>query len=170
MGSSKPVSRKNDLVVQEHDGEILIYDLIDNRALCLNEASARVWRACDGTNSVEDISRAVGNEDLVWLALAELKKEKLIDHGPTTPKKFDGMSRREVIRKIGLGSLVALPIVASVVAPPAVFAISVCPTTNPPGCPTTGGSRAPGCGCSGNGNCTSGTCIPAAGSSIACCA
>ena len=75
MGSSKPVSRKNDLVVQEHDGEILIYDLTHNRALCLNETSARVWRACDGINSVEDISKAVGSEDLVWLALAELKKE-----------------------------------------------------------------------------------------------
>src|SRR3982750_1614851 len=117
MGSKKPLSRKNDLVIQEHDGEILIYDLTDNRALCLNETSARVWRACDGTNSVEDISRLVGNEDLVWLALAELKKEKLVDHGPAMPEKFGGMSRRQVIRKIGVGSMIALPVIASLVAP-----------------------------------------------------
>ena len=129
MGKSeKPLSRKEDLVVQEMNGEVLIYDLRENKAFCLNETSALVWQACDGTKSVADISRSVGSEDIVWLALEELKKEKLIDHAAKPSEKFAGMSRREVIKKIGLGSMIALPIVASIVAPTAAYAASVCNT------------------------------------------
>jgi hypothetical protein len=165
MGSSKPVSRKNDLVVQEHDGEILIYDLTDNRALCLNETSARIWRACDGTNSVEDIGRAVGNEDLVWLALAELKKEKLIDHEPVTPDRFAGVSRREAIRRVGMASLIALPVIASLTAPAAAQA-GTCTQTST-GC--TGSSRPRGCNCSSTSNCLPGLTCNAAVSGGTCC-
>lgn len=32
-----PLSRKNDLVVQELDGEVMIYDLNANKAFCLNK-------------------------------------------------------------------------------------------------------------------------------------
>lgn len=129
MGNrEKPLSRKDDLFVQEMNGEVLIYDLRENKAFCLNETSALVWQACDGTNSVTDISRTVGSEDIVWLALEELKKEKLIDHRSEPSTKFAGMSRREVIKKIGIGSMIALPVVASIVAPTAAYAASVCNT------------------------------------------
>ncbi len=104
MSNNKPVGRKEDIIVQDLDNEVLIYDLNDNRAMCLNETSAAVWRACDGRNSVADIVKSVGNDDVVWLALAELKKEKLIDYHVETPAKFDGLSRREVIKTIGISS------------------------------------------------------------------
>jgi hypothetical protein len=35
-----PKSRQNDLVVQELEGEVLIYDLSINKAYCLNPTSA----------------------------------------------------------------------------------------------------------------------------------
>lgn len=124
-----PKSRKNDLVVQEMDGEILIYDLSDNKAFSLNETSALVWELCDGNNSISEISQELSkklkantNEELVWLALDQLKKEKLIENEEIVPASFEGLSRREVIRKIGLGSMIALPIVSSIVAPTSVSA------------------------------------------------
>ena len=176
MGRKGPKSREEEIVVQRADGEVLIYDLRSNKALCLNETSSLVWDACDGSRDRNEIRSYVSsksgkevNDDLIWLALDQLKKEELISFETNIEPRFDGMSRREVIRKIGIGSMIALPVIASMVAPQAAYAISVCPTSNPPGCPTTGGGRAPGCLCSGNGNCTSGTCIPAAGGAIACC-
>jgi hypothetical protein len=123
--TSIPVMRKDDLVIQELDGEILIYDLRNDKALCLNSTSALIWQACDGSKSVSEITEFVGkkldstsSEDLVWLALDQLKKEKLIENGSVTDDDhFEGMSRRQVIRKIGLSSLVAIPVVSSLVAP-----------------------------------------------------
>lgn len=176
MGRKGPKSREEEIVVQRANDEVLIYDLRSNKALCLNETSALVWEACDGYRDNDEIrsfvSEKLGKEaggDLVWLALEQLKREGLVDAETEVESRFEGMSRREVIRKIGIGSMIALPVIASMVAPQAAYAISVCPTTNPPGCPGGGGSRPPGCACSGNGNCTSGTCIPAAPGRIQCC-
>jgi hypothetical protein len=129
MGSNKPQSRKDDLVIQSANGEVLVYDLRTNKALCLNETSALIWEECDGTkDSVElrdSVSRKLGSavgDDLIWLALDQLKKEELLDSSYESEKKFAGMSRREVIKKIGVGSMIALPIVAGLVAPKAIHA------------------------------------------------
>ncbi|HKX84895.1 MAG TPA: PqqD family protein [Pyrinomonadaceae bacterium] len=124
----KPLSRKDDLVVQELNGELLIYDLRANKAFCLNETSARVWQACDGTNSVSDISAILGSEDLVWLALTGLKKESLVEHEMAVPAKFEGMSRRQVVKHIGLSSLLAVPLITGLVAPVSAQSTSVCIT------------------------------------------
>jgi hypothetical protein len=62
----------------------------------------------------------------------------LIENEITPP--FDRVSRREVIRRIGTASLVALPVIVSLVAPSAVHAQSTCPsgpTGRPLGCPCT---------------------------------
>ncbi len=44
----KPTQRKAELVIQELNGEVLIYDLGRNKAFSLNETSALVWQACNG--------------------------------------------------------------------------------------------------------------------------
>jgi len=137
MNSKKyPVSRKDNLVIQELPGEVLIYDMKENKAFCLNETSALVWQACDGKNSISDISKFVGeklqspaNDDLVWFAIDQLKKEKLIENESELTDQFAGMARREVIKKIGLGSMIVLPIVATIVAPVAYAANSTCGTS-----------------------------------------
>lgn len=128
----KPQARLADLVVQELGGEILIYDLRTNQAFCLNETSALVWQDCDGSKTVagiaEDLSqktRSKVGEDFIWLALDGLKKNNLIENETDFAHDFAGLSRREAIRKIGLASLVALPLVASLTAPTAVQAQSV---------------------------------------------
>lgn len=130
-----PKARKENLVVQELDGEVLIYDLNTNKAFCLNESSALVWQACDGNKNVSEIRNSLGkqlnspvNDDYVWLALDQLKKENLIENKDEVVADFKGLSRREVVKKIGLGTMLALPIVASLTAPMAVHALSACMT------------------------------------------
>lgn len=128
-----PFSRKENIVVQDIDGEILIYDLIENKAFCLNQTTALVWQACDGRRSIAEITDLVGKqlnsqvgEDIIWLALDLLSKENLVSENYKITEKFAGFSRREVIRKIGLTSVVALPLITSLVAPLAVSANSAC--------------------------------------------
>jgi hypothetical protein len=119
---AKPMIRQQDLVVQDLNNEVLIYDLKRDKAFCLNETAAVVWRACDGSNTVESIGRQLGDEDIAWLTLNDLKKLKLIEHTITTPVKFNGMSRREILTKISVGSILALPMIAALYAPAAAQA------------------------------------------------
>ena len=133
ISSSRPLSRKDQLVVQEHDGEVLIYDLRNNKAFCLNTTAALVWQACDGSREISDISRLVAKalseperEALVWLALDRLKKENLMEEEDLIAARFNGLSRREVIKKLGITSIAALPVIASLVAPTSASAASSC--------------------------------------------
>lgn len=139
-----PVSRKENLVVQYVDKELLVYDLDSNRAFCLNQPSAFIWENCDGKTSVskikENLSRKLGtsvNDDFVLFALGQLKKEKLLENEVGLPDYFEGMSRREVVKRVGLGSMIALPLIASIAAPTAIHGQSICasPTNRPNGCP-----------------------------------
>jgi hypothetical protein len=43
-------SRESNLVVQDLNNEVMIYDLTENKALCLNETASIIWRLCDGKN------------------------------------------------------------------------------------------------------------------------
>jgi hypothetical protein len=145
---TNPVSRKDDIIVQELKGEVLIYDLKINKAYCLNETSAIVWQLCDGNNSVADITKKFSKElnspvteDFVWLALDQLKQENLLSNSEEIVPEFNGMSRREVIRKVGLGTMVAIPIVAGLVAPTAAQA------------QTGGACTTPANGCGSDGDC-----------------
>ena len=126
-----PKARKENLVVQELNGEVLIYDLDTNKAFCLNESSALIWQACDGNKNVSEIRNHLGkqlgssiDDDFIWLALDQLKKENLIENKDEVVVDFGGMSRREVIKKVGLASVIAIPVVASLAAPRAAQAAS----------------------------------------------
>lgn len=160
----KPVSRKTDIVVQELENEVLIYDLNANKAFCLNESSAIIWQECDGTKTIAEISQAVGrklnsniSQEFIWLALEQFRKDKLIsdDFEDIFENFFEGISRRDVIRKVALASIVALPVVASLTAPTSVNAQSgACMCINPGGCITQ-------TSCSSTVNCNpSGVCAP----------
>lgn len=138
-----PLARNKDLVLQETGDELMVYDLKTNKAICLNRTSAFIWQNCDGNRDVTQLVKLIKkefgssvDEDFVWLAISQLKKENLIDND--VPDKFDGMSRREVIKRVGLGSLVALPIIASLTAPMAVQAQSACNVGNSCNCTLTG--------------------------------
>lgn len=143
-----PQIRTTDLIEQGADKELLVYDLQINKAYSLNETSSVVFRACDGTTSFEDLRREYKySDDLIYLTLDELKKNNLIEGEYNSP--FAGMNRREVFRKVGIASMIVLPIVAGLVAPLAANAASVCVA------PT---GRANGSACSQSCQCNSGCC------------
>jgi hypothetical protein len=120
----RPTSRREDIVVQELFGEVLIYDLKADKAFCLNKTSAMVWQHCDGTKFIGEKTDASVSEELIWLALDQLKKENLLSDETEIVSNFKAMSRREAIRKAGLASMIALPVISSLVAPTAAAAQS----------------------------------------------
>lgn len=152
--TQNPMARQNGLVVQEMPDEVLVYDLDTNKAHCLNQSAAFVWKSCDGTKSVAEIVKQFasnGNgkvtEDFVWLAIDQLNENGLLT-GDIKPR-FAGQSRRQVLKTIGLASMVALPVIASLVAPQkALGAASCLCSVNP--CPLTG--------CAGR-TCSAGSCV-----------
>lgn len=139
----KPSARKEGLVIQEANDEILIYDLKTNKAHCLNQTAAFVWRTCDGNTPISQIaetfSRNVGSRvppDMIWLAIEQLNERSLLAENITS--KLNQQTRREAIKKIGLSLAVALPVIATLTAPTSVMAASSCrcPGGQSPECTT----------------------------------
>lgn len=137
----KPVARQQGLVIQEMPDEILVFDLETNKAHCLNQTAAFVWRSCDGTKSVSEIVRLLGSEsgkpveeDLVWLAIDQLNENNLL--AQNVKADFKNQTRREIIKKVGLAAVVALPLVSSLVAPTAALAAGCSSAVNGTNCGT----------------------------------
>ncbi len=142
MNTNNPMARQTGLVVQEMPGEVLVYDLDSNKAHCLNESAALVWKSCDGTKSVTDIVRQFESngggkvtEDFVWLAIDQLNENSLLENDISP--RFKGQSRRQVLKTIGLASMVALPVIASLVAPQSALGAVSCACTTPANCAAT---------------------------------
>lgn len=124
----KPVARQEKLVVQVLEGETLIYDLETNQAFCLNQTSGMIWQYCDGKNEISEIGSLLSrqlkspvSDEMIWLALEQLKKENLLENKEDFSTGFGSLSRREAIRRVGLASLIALPVIASVVVPSTAY-------------------------------------------------
>src|ERR1041385_830551 len=129
---TKPKARREGLVVQTLPDETLVYDLDRDLAHCLNQTAALVWNRCDGNSTTKQIARAVSldldqpiDEKFVWLALDQLGRNHLLMSGPPAPL-VSGMSRREVMRTLAVSAAVAVPVVASIVAPVPAQAATGC--------------------------------------------
>ena len=139
-----PQSRTRDLIVQELNDELLIYNLSTGRALSLNATSSKVFNACDGQTSFDDFKRNHKfTDDLIYLALDELKRNNLLENYQST--HFGNLSRREVIRRVGLATIVALPVITGIVAPSAASARSVVNFCARENCVDGGPGRGGGC-------------------------
>lgn len=152
MSHEMPRARQEKLLVHELADEVLVYDLKRQKAHCLNKTSALVWNRCDGQSSVTEIARLLEHElgtsvdeSVVWLALKQLEKAHLL--GDASPRvENSGVSRREVMRRLGWSAAAALPLVTSILAPTSVSAQSCIASGSGPCGPATN------C-CSGVGNC-----------------
>lgn len=166
------LARQAELVVQEMPDEVLVYDLRNHEAHCLNQTAALVWNHCDGQRATAEIAALMTeeldkpvSEDVVWLALKQLSKAGLLQEPVTIPQEVERVSRRQVMRRIGIAAMV--PLVMSVVVPTAMAGASVPPVCIP--CANFGGvgnrqntcppecTGVPGCcfknnSCSGIGN------------------
>src|SRR5689334_6296378 len=125
-------ARRQGLVVQELPDEVLMYDLKRHKAHCLNRTAAFVWNHCDGQTTVAEITKLMEaewhtpvSEDAVWLALDKLSKADLLEERISLPPEKAGISRRNAVRRLSFGALLAAPVVMSLVSPPAAAAASV---------------------------------------------
>lgn len=132
MLSKLPPSKTENIVVQNLESELLIYDLVTNKVFCLNETSALVYKACDGKTSFDELkNKHQFTDDLIFLSLDLLKKENLLDDNFVSP--LQGMKRREVVKIIGKTSLIAIPIISSLMAPSSAMAAASCGGIQPTG-------------------------------------
>lgn len=116
--------RSKDIVVQQLGKETLVYDTAINKAYCLNETSTIIYNACNGTTTFDELkNRHNLTEDLIYFALDELKNQNLLQD-ENYSAAFAGMNRREVIRKVGMSSMLALPVITTLLAPKSVAAAS----------------------------------------------
>ena len=122
-----PLARNEGIVVQDLDidEEILVYDLVTHKAYCLNPTVSVVYRACGAKSSFEGLKRKHNfTDEIIFLALDELKRANLLEGDGSYVSPFAGMSRREAIRRVGLASMIALPAISSLVVPTAAHAQS----------------------------------------------
>lgn len=146
-----PRARIEGLVIQELPDEVLVYDRERDQAHCLNQTAALVWKYCDGKTNVSAIARKLASElktdhvdeKVVWYALGQLSKDHLLDESPVVPAMMAGMTRREMVRALGLAAVVAVPVVTSIVAPTPAQAATCLPS---------------GAGCTTSAQCCSGVC------------
>ena len=154
MNQNIPTARKDSLIVKELDDETLVYDTQRDKAHCLNSTAALVWKNCDGKRTVGQLRELMEKnagapvpEEMVWLALDQLEDFKLLEDAPAKPLQLSGMSRRNLVKRIGFAAI-AIPVIISISAPPASAQASGLP---------------PGSCCTTNANCASNSCVNAGG-------
>jgi hypothetical protein len=155
MTLALPLARQESLIVKELADETLVYDLKTDQAHCLNQTAALVWNNCDGRKSVSEIAgllqkklQAPIDNQVIWMALDQLEEFKLLERPVLRPPHIAGMSRRQMVRAMGLAAAVALPLITSIVVPTAAQAASC----------TAQSQRDLQCPCSNNAECASGCC------------
>lgn len=133
----QPRARSEQLVIQELAGELLVYDLDRHKASCLNTTAAGVWKKCDGARTITQIATELTNEwatsvseDLVWLTLEKLGKARLLKERIERPVSAASrhIPRREMMRRMQVASVVAAPLIASILAPTALASVSSRPS------------------------------------------
>ena len=120
--------------MQELDDELLVYDRERDVASRLNRSAAIVWRSSDGTRTVADLVAvlaeelgALADEDMVMVALDNLGKNGLLESGyEARDSTAVRLTRRRFIRRVGVvgAAAMTLPVVHSLVVPPAAAAVS----------------------------------------------
>jgi hypothetical protein len=155
-----PRARQNQLITKELAGEMLVYDLDTNEAHCLNATAARVWAHCDGVTTVAKMARLLTDEmqtsvadEVVLLALEQLRKARLLQESWAEPAQIPQVSRRSVVMRLGFAAAVTVPFISSITAPTAAEAGTPKPT------PTPCGAGAAGAPCTVNGDCCSNNCV-----------
>lgn len=113
------------LIVEELHDETMIYDPARNKAFCLNQTAAYVWKHSDGKKTVAEIAEMMATEvsrpvsdQVVWYALDILAKDGLLAPSETLPTIPAGVTRRALMQKLGMGAVAAVPLVTVLMASP----------------------------------------------------
>lgn len=175
-----PTARRDGLIVRELEDETLVYDLERDEAHCLNQTAALVWKHCDGRRTVQEITQLLEDElqaaqsdtktssgsqvdeQVVWLALSQLRRKRLLTERIPRAHSTPRISRREMAHRLAQAAVLALPLITTIAAPRPASAASCSPNCGvpptaeccPAGCPCT--ANAPNICCTGI--CSAGQC------------
>ena len=145
------IKARSTRVVSEAVGEeVVVYDLDTDEAHLLSPNVAKIWRAADGSRNIDQLASVVtadGPEQalsIVWGGLEQLQEKRLLEGVVLFPASA-GMSRRAMLKRIGIAA-VAIPVITTIVAP--TPAAAAC---------------APGRGNVTEGCCSAGACNPGQG-------
>jgi hypothetical protein len=118
-----PNARTENLLEQNLKNETLIYDLTIDKAFNLNETLSIIYKACGHNSTFDELKRKNKfTDDFIYLALDELKRNNLLAEDYESP--FAKTNRREVIKKVGLTTMLVLPLITGLIAPKAIHAAS----------------------------------------------
>ena len=148
---TKPAKPKRiEALTRELHDELIVYDRQRHRVHCLNKTATAVWLECNGENTVPEIAKklenpmcADGDDVLVRLAVAKLRKAGLLEKSDAACDGAEFLSRRDVLKRIRTVTLVVLPAVTTMLVPTPAFAASCFPPLHT---------------CSNNSQCCSGHC------------
>jgi hypothetical protein len=114
----KPLARTEGLVIRESADGLRIQDTLENQEYKLHRITAAVWRNANGLRAIADlaelVSRQLGltaDEERIWAALDRLADAKLLVARLAPPAGGQHLSRRTLLRRLGLAAAVALPAV-----------------------------------------------------------
>jgi hypothetical protein len=132
-----PRARTSSLLVEELDGELMVYDQDADTAHVLRDDVARVWQLCDGTADADRIAADLRLDlTIVELALDELRTSDLLT---ADSADASALSRRDAVKKVAkVGAAAAsVPLIYSLAIGPAA-AMASATTCNVQPCEGTG--------------------------------
>jgi hypothetical protein len=140
-GRTIPVPRADGLLIQPVGDELVVYDLESKEAHCLKELAAFVFTSVDGTATVGEIAASAGTQlsaavsaEQVADAVAQLEDAKLLEGPPLLVLDGDdGVSRREMMRRVGYAGAAATVSTGMIMSIAAPTAMAAC-TGQPAGC------------------------------------
>ena len=126
----RPLARPSYFIVEEIAGDVVVYDRKSKKAHSLNPSVAWIWRQCDGTTDIDQLSlrferhfNCSDGRDLVLAGLEKLQTAGLlesIDDAPSSNDFGPMISRRSALTS---GSAL-VPLLATVLVPAAAAAKS----------------------------------------------
>ena len=113
------------LTVEELPDELMIYDPNRNKAFCLNQTAAFVWKHADGSQDASEIAVLMAKQlgkpvtrEMIQFSLNVLSRDGLLEAPAENVPMAMGMTRRAILQKFGIGAM-ALPAVTVLFVSPA---------------------------------------------------
>lgn len=124
--TTPPLARTEALVVEELGDELLVYDLTRDEAHSLGTVAAKVWKACDGETTIDELASQLGmDRDAVIEAIEGLRTCLLLDDGPEAAEASKYTRRGLSLKAVKLGAVAtAAPLIVSIAAPTAAMAVT----------------------------------------------